>query len=179
MASLQSNFTEILVHEELQGLDAIPELSATAPGEDVDISITLLNGSSVEFIFRWEENVSFSLTHSSLFAASSPVAISHSYAEIGNYSVNVTAYNPVGSIETIAEVIVQNNIEGLLIEADDSVLWPSGTVNITLSLRAGALLNVHCTWDYDNAEEEYKYYDWIGSAESVQHTYAFDRRSIG
>ena len=53
---------------------------AVSLGEMFDLTIELLNGSSVDFIVHWESNASVILSHLALFAVESATMASHEYS---------------------------------------------------------------------------------------------------
>ena len=181
LASKQVTNITCVVQEEITGVLVIPVPGSTTPGDLINITISVWNGSDVSFSVDYGDGHTDSGNHPHLFANSSMMVFQHAYDVIGNYSLYITSSNLVSSMESTTQVVIQNHINNLTMVAPELVLWPPAAVvfNITAGGTQNLLEHVHCAWDMDSGLSHYSYIDSLDVGETESNTYIFPRSSIG
>ena len=183
MVSEETAVWNLTVQEEIRDLVVVGNPPHGAPGQMLDISVSLSNGSDVGYTIDYGDTNSDNAQHPNLFASSTPMEFTHTYNAIGNYSLDVTAANIISNARSQdeVEIIIQNTIRNISVYGPGKVLWPPGRVEYILGADSSQPLlgNLHCSWDYDVGLASNLYIDTLNSGENISHTYVFPRSSIG
>ena len=125
------------------------------------LNISLARGSEVNFAIDYGDGNIVNLEHPNPLAYSEPILVNKAYSRIGNFSISVTAYNPVGQVKTNStyDIVVQNAIEHLTYHCINHTIWPPGSMlcEIGTAPPQQILHNVHCTWNFGYSTPLYTY----------------------
>ena len=123
--------------------------------------IAMTNGSEVYFDIDFGDGEIVSEKHYNRLAFEEPFVMNKTYTEEGNYSVSAFLRNFVSSltINMSSEVIIQNAIVELNLQATDFTVWPPGTLNFVITPTSGQapLRIVHCEWDFGGVSDMYTF----------------------
>ena len=181
LASSQSAFMDVQVFEALRNLEVSVSTSVNKIEENITFDMSVSNGSHVEFIITYDDGLTYRFDDPLLF--SEGTSFIHSYKNIGNYSVNVTAQNQVGQVSAPypVDIIIQNEITNLTLLANNSVLWPPGAIDFTISsgVDQKLLTDTHCVWKSGDYFNHYTYTERITPMDTLDFQHSFPRASIG
>lgn len=97
LASQQTIQTQISVYEVITGLQITPIPRTTLPNETWALEIIISTGSSVSYFIDFDDGDTQAVIHQSLFASDHKVTLYKNYTYVDNFTVTVTASNPVSS----------------------------------------------------------------------------------
>ena len=168
----------IHIQDMIKGLKFSSSAVSAACEEPMVLSGTFETGSSVTFSAVIETpNSLFSIEYNS-----SVFNFNHAFIDVGNYTVNVTAYNLVNTMSTYCVVVVQERIVSLVLSGNATVLWPPGIgyYSVVLGEFQRQLENVFCTWEL-NFNRRYLNFFVPTMDQSTPHSlvYTFNRTNIG
>ena len=169
LVSRQNASFTFRVEERLQVLTLVPFVQHGIPDSDMGLQLTLSAGSHVEFLVDYGDGTVEVTKHPQLFAISEPVNAWHPYNVTGNYTVTVTASNPVNTLTAVLseDFVIQHSVVNLsLSAANKTVLWPPGEVDYLLETGKNQmdLGNLHCLWQFDPSAEQYSYLEFLTQA---------------
>ena len=180
--------TQILTHnltlyEDIVGLTALTDHNFTTTGALLNLTITLQNGSHVTFDVDFGDTTKVVKPHPNLLAKSNPFVLGHIYTAVGNYTPTIKASNEIRVRNTVSQTItVQDRIHNLTIElAKNSVLWPTGKVDYTISLGQNqvGLTDVHCDMYHGDGGYEHIYRSQVTPLLPISHSYNYQRGAYG
>ena len=181
LANSESAFMDIQVFENLRNLVVRVSTAVNTVEQNITFDITVSNGSHVEFNIAYDDGFTDMFDDPLLF--SEGTSFIHFYSNIGNYSVNVTAQNKVSQVflQYPVDIVIQNIISDLTLVANDSVLWPPGVIEFTISggFNQNLLTDVHCVWKSGDYFNHYTYFERINTMDALDFQHIFPRASIG
>ncbi len=182
VSSQNASFT-FRVEERLEVLTLVPFVQHGIPDSDMGLQLTLSAGSHVEFLLNYGDGTVEVIEHPQLFAVSEPVNAWHPYNVAGNYTVTVTASNPVNTLTAVLteDLVIQHRVINLSLSANKSVLWAPGAVGYSLEVGQNQmeLTNLHCVLQFDLYVEEYSYLESLTQADAYVTVHTFPRSAIG
>ena len=169
------------IMEEVREFHVVCDFPFSIRSETLTFTSSLANGSHVIFDYDYGNGQSTTQTHPTIFANTRNLQHTYAFPAIGNYSINVTAHNPVSSLSFQLDIIVQNEILHLSLSNEDSVLFPPGLVTFTITSDQNQyeLESIHCNWLYSGNIEEYIYINEMLPSSSYNHSYTFSQASVG
>lgn len=181
LVSSKNASVEIQVYEEIHTLAVTATPIYAIPLENVSFVSSLVNGSNVIFDYDYNNGQMQSKHHDSLFANSKAFPHIYAFLTIGNFTVNITAKNPVSSVSYQLEIIVQNKILNLTISNLDSILYTPGWIQFVLATgyEQKELGNIHCAWNYTDGAIDKSYIHVLLPLGSHNHSHTFPRSSVG
>ena len=183
LVSQQQFSTKTSIYVRVSGLSVAMDNMGFVKGEVGTLYFQVENGSSVEFVIDYGDGDTVTLNHPSLFANKQLLAVDHTYAEIGNKTLRLTARNSISSeTEEIPEpVIVQHRITDMAYTASPTVLWPREDISfhVTIGPQQKELANIHCTWDVGGISTIYGYIHEANAGDNFDFTDPLLRSHIG
>ena len=175
------------IYELIAGLSVSNEMGnmGLVRGEQGTLLIKVENGSSVEFTIDYMDGPEETVAHPLLFASDEPLAVTHTYATIGNKSLVITARNPVddktANEADLGSIVVQNRITNLSYTASPSIIWPREEIvfHVTIGQDQEPLKNIHCVWDVGGISTLYQYVDSVDAGDQFEVTDPLLRSHIG
>jgi hypothetical protein len=135
--SQQNLSTKLDVVEYMEGIELLPSANVSTPGDSINFTAVLTNGSSVVYTFDFGDGDTLVMDSPEMFASAQPLTVQHTYNSTGNYSCSLRATNPldpdVGLLITLPyDIVIQNAITDLMFRANNKTIWPPGNINLTL-----------------------------------------------
>ena len=147
------------------------------------LNISLTRGSEVNFAIDYGDGYIADLKHSNPLAYAEAFLVNKTYNTIGNFSISVTAYNPVGQAKTdlTYDIVAQNAIEHLAYHCTNHTVWPPGSVMCEIGVvpPQQTLHNVHCDWNCGGLTYLYTYLDILDQLEPYTLHININREHLG
>ena len=165
----------VLVIDEVINATNSSYLLAVLPTDNVTVVAKVASGSSIYYRVTFLSSMFFSnlapLTVRDSFEAF------YSYETISNYTVNVTTWNVVSSIEFSVAIVVQNAVTDLTLHHNKSVLCPPGIVDFSLVSAAtilSPLTDVSCVWNFSTGFHSVEFIPLLDILHPYNLTYKFN-----
>ena len=97
LASKMNFTTSVSVYEVITGISLTPEPKTTLPNETWSLHIAVATGSSINFTVDFGDGDVQMVQHDKLFGTDLVTIVNKTYTYVGNFTVRVTASNPVSS----------------------------------------------------------------------------------
>ena len=168
LISSQQLYHVYSMFEVIAGLEVYLQPSVLETGQLASLNISLSNGSDVSFNVSFGDQEIVWQKHPHRLSFRDPFFLNKSYNTQGNYSIHVYAENTVSDYMTnmTDEVVVQNVITDLVLDATNDTIWPPGNVdfNITIGQNQLPIENIHCHWDFGGVSSIYAYIDTLNES---------------
>ena len=176
LVSRQHLYHEYFMYEIIDDMSVYLKPQLLATHQQAQLNISLINGTDVSFNISFGDQHVVWQKHPNHLSFRDPFLMNKSYSAQGNYSITVYAENPVSDNmnNMTDEVVVQNLITDLLLDATNDTIWPPGTVEFNVSIGQSQLPinNIHCFWDFGGISSMYTYIDILN--QDISYTMAID-----
>ena len=138
----------IIIQDVIDGFVFSLQTTAAAANEVVHINATLTVGSDVAIQAAFGNGDVVTYTNN-FDPMSKIIMLNYTYAEVGNYTINATAFNLVSQQQANMTIVIQERIVALNLTGNTSLIWPPayGRYNVGLGFGQPLLEDVFCKWE--------------------------------
>ena len=112
--------------------------------------------------------------HPNQLDSTAVVNFTHSYETVGNYTINMTAWNDVSRLDQLTDtpIVVQAPLTGLTLESNSPVNYPENVV-FTIKMQSGIAENVFLHWQFGDNASRTTYVDRLSAQKPFSYTYEY------
>ena len=173
----------VVLQDRIGGLQTHLTEVAFPTGQAALFITTMVNGSHSNFTFDFGDGTVEDYTHPVRLSYTATYQISHVYSTLGNYTVNVLAWNAhFNDTYILEDVIILNAVHPLVVSGPAVVKVPPGTATFTLSPADNTEpppSHVFCTWQLSVVSIIHEYSAEVMSNLPVSKDHTFTRDDIG